>query len=227
MTATIESYPDARTRLAAEPAVFSVPARHNPRLQNLVERIHQDDELRQIWRCANQSVLNRPELGDAGEVHAHIVANAALKLLRLLREAGQVPAAIARHRLTPEEAEVIVVLASAVHDLGLAVFAESAAAAHASLVLADRKCRELLSGLYPARERTIIAVECLHAVMALQPTAAEYFQRIASTYDHLANLAGFETGGSRMGEVFKMVFEGMAADGVLTGLGYRHQRADG
>ena len=63
MAATIESYPDVRNRLAAEPTVFSVPARHNPRLQNLVERIHQDDELRQLWRCANLTVLNRPELG--------------------------------------------------------------------------------------------------------------------------------------------------------------------
>ncbi|MEP7357900.1 MAG: phosphohydrolase [Anaerolineales bacterium] len=172
MAATLDSTSDFRARPAAEPAVFSVPARHNPRLQRLVERIHQDDELRQLWRCASHNAANRPELGDAGEVHVHIVANAALKLLRLLREAGQVPSAVARHRLTPDEAEVIVVLAAAVHGLGLAVSAEPAQAAHVSLVLAERKCRELLAGLYPVRERTLIAAECLHAVLALEPGGA-------------------------------------------------------
>lgn len=67
----------------------------------------------------------------------------------------------------------------------------------------------------------------LLSVMGLQPTAAEYFQRIATTYDHLSNLAGFQTGGDRMNEVFDSVFAGFAADATLTDLGYLAQRADG
>jgi metal-dependent HD superfamily phosphatase/phosphodiesterase len=172
MTAAMEKPSLTRMISAPESALFSVPARHNPRLQSLVERIHQDDELRQLWRCANSNLLTRPDLADGGEVHAHIVANAALKLLRLMRDAGHPAGAVARHRLTPEEAEVIVVLAAAVHDLGLAVHTEVAQAARASLMLAERKCRELLTGLYPVRERTIVLVECLHAVSALEPGVA-------------------------------------------------------
>jgi hypothetical protein len=67
----------------------------------------------------------------------------------------------------------------------------------------------------------------LLSVMALQPTAAEYFQRIATTYDHLSNLAGFQTGGDRMADVFESVFAGLAADSTLVDLGYRVQRPDG
>jgi metal-dependent HD superfamily phosphatase/phosphodiesterase len=171
MAATVRSLPDASPRPSPELTIFSVPARHNPRLQTLVERMSHDDELRQLWRSANLNVLNRPDLGDAGEVHVHIVANAALKLLRIVREAGHAPAAVARHQLTPEDAEVIVVMAAGVHDLGLAVHPHPAQAAHASLVLAERKSRELLAGLYPVRERTIVALESLHAVVALQPGA--------------------------------------------------------
>ena len=171
MADTLLPVADTSSRPAADLTVFSVPARHNPRLQTLVERITHDEELRQLWRSANLNVLNRSDLADAGEVHAHIVANAALKLLRLVREAGHVPAAVVRHRLTPEDAEVIVVLAAAVHDLGLAVQVQTAQAAPASLVLAERKSRELLAGLYPVRERTIVALECLHAVTALEPGA--------------------------------------------------------
>jgi hypothetical protein len=67
----------------------------------------------------------------------------------------------------------------------------------------------------------------LLAVLGLQPGAAEYFQRIATTYDHLANLAGFGAGGNRMDEVFAAAFAGFVADGTLKGIGYQTHRADG
>src|SRR4030081_2338462 len=132
-----------RMFMPADAPIFSVPARHNPRLQALAERINADEELRQLWRSANVNAVDRLGLGDCGEVHARIVANAALKLLRLLREAGHPPAVGSHHRLTPDEAEVIVVLAAAVHDLGLAVHTDPVVAARAGLVLADRKCQQL------------------------------------------------------------------------------------
>ena len=156
----------------AELPLFSVPARHNPRLQALAERINADEELRQLWRSANVNAVERLGLGDCGEVHARIVANAALKLLRLLRDAGHIPAVMSHHRLTPDEAEVIVVLAAAVHDLGLAVHTEPGVAARAGLVLADRKLQELLAGIYPARERAVVSAEALHAVAAQEPGVA-------------------------------------------------------
>jgi metal-dependent HD superfamily phosphatase/phosphodiesterase len=150
----------------AETLIFSVPARHNPRLQALADRINGDEELRQLWRSANVNAVDRLGLGDCGEVHVRIVANAALKLLRLLRDAGHQPAVVTVHRLTPDEAEVIVVLAAAVHELGLAVHTEPAVVARAGLVLADRKSHELLDGIYEARERAVVCAEALHAVVA-------------------------------------------------------------
>jgi len=162
--------PPAMTMFApAEPPIFSVPARHNPRLQAVAERINADEELRQLWHSANLNAVDRLGLGDYGEVHVRIVANAALKLLRLLRDAGHQPSVVTFHRLTPDEAEIIVVLAAAGHNLGLAVHTDTAVAARAGLVLADRKFRELLEGSYPPRERAIIATEALHAVVAQEP----------------------------------------------------------
>jgi metal-dependent HD superfamily phosphatase/phosphodiesterase len=158
--------PAVRMLIPAEPPIFSVPARHNPRLQAVAERINADDELRQLWRSANVNAVDRLGLGDCGEVHVRIVANAALKLMRLLRDAGHQPSVVTYHRLTPDEAEVIVVLGAAMHDLGLAVHTDPAVAARASLVLADRKFHELLDGLYTARERAVLTAEALHAVAA-------------------------------------------------------------
>jgi hypothetical protein len=126
--------PATRMFVPAETPIFSVPARHNPRLQALAERINADEELRQLWRSANINAVDHLGLGDCGEVHVRIVANAGLKLLRLLRDAGHAPAVVTHHRLTPDEAEVIVVLAVAVHDVGLAVHTEPGVAARAALV---------------------------------------------------------------------------------------------
>ncbi len=155
-------------KVDAEPstlsASFSVPARHNPKLQGLVERINADEELWQLWRCANVNAVDRLGMSDHGEVHIRIVANAALKLLRLLRDAGCTPGVVAQHHLTPEDAEVIVVLAAALHDLGISIHRDNHE--EFSLGLANLKSKELLTGLYPIRERTIMVSESLHAIIA-------------------------------------------------------------
>jgi metal-dependent HD superfamily phosphatase/phosphodiesterase len=142
---------------------FSVPARHNPRLQALVERINADEELRQLWRCANLNAVERLGLSDHGETHVRIVANAGLRLLRLLMDAGQPASIVLHHGLTREDAELVVVLAAALHDLGLAVHYER----HQELGLAliPAKARELLTGLYPVRDRTTLIAEVMHAVV--------------------------------------------------------------
>lgn len=153
----------AGTASPAGHATFSVPARHNPRLQTLVERINADEELRQLWRCANLNAVERLGLSDHGETHVRIVANAGLRLLRLLMEAGQPAGIVQHHGLTREDAELVVVLAAALHDLGLAVHYDRHHELGLALILA--KARELLTGLYPARDRTILIAEVLHAVV--------------------------------------------------------------
>lgn len=168
------------------PSSFTVPARHNPRLQKLVERINADDELRQLWRCANINMVERGQHGDHGETHMRIVANAALRLLRLLMEGGLTPSVMTHHHLPREEAEVIVVLSAALHDVGHA--AHPLAPASLGLVLAERKARDLLTGLYPARERTIVLAETLHAIHAHllgQPgqTLESHILRLADALD--------------------------------------------
>jgi hypothetical protein len=146
--------------------VFAVPAKHNPKLSAVVERINADEELWQWWRCANVNAVERLGLDDHGEVHIRIVANAALKLLRLLCAAGQLPGAVAQHHLSAEEAEVIVVLAAALHDVGLAVHGEQAGLF--GPMLTHLKAKELLSGLYPIRKRAILMAEVMHAITTQQ-----------------------------------------------------------
>ena len=100
---------------------LNVPTRHNEKLKQVVKRVNQDVELQQLWRCANVNAVDRSGITDHGEVHVRIMANAALKMLRLLADAGVQMSVEANYQLTKEDAEVIVVLAACLHDLGVAI----------------------------------------------------------------------------------------------------------
>jgi metal-dependent HD superfamily phosphatase/phosphodiesterase len=85
-------------------------------------------------------------------------------MLRLLREA-QVEASIVKHHgMSNDDAEVVVVLAALLHDIGICVHRDEHE--HHSLWLAERKIRELLEGIYDIEGRTIMMAEILHAVIA-------------------------------------------------------------
>jgi metal-dependent HD superfamily phosphatase/phosphodiesterase len=143
---------------------LNLPTRHNEKLSKLVARVDADLELHTLWQCANVNAVDRAGITDHGEVHIKIVANIALKLARLLIEANVPMGVVVNHGLTPSEAELIVVLAACLHDLGISIHRSNHE--QYSLVLAERKARELLDGLYDLRERTILVAETLHAVIA-------------------------------------------------------------
>ena len=63
---------------------FKIPVRDNQKLQALVDRINADQELFQIWKCANVNAVDRCGISDHGEIHIRFVANAALRIIRLL-----------------------------------------------------------------------------------------------------------------------------------------------
>ena len=88
---------------------LNIPCRHNPTLQAVLERVNRDEELEQLWRCVNMNAVDRSKMSDHGEVHVRIVANIALRLLRLLNEAEIEMSVVKDYSLTVEDAEVIVV----------------------------------------------------------------------------------------------------------------------
>jgi metal-dependent HD superfamily phosphatase/phosphodiesterase len=143
---------------------FKIPIRDNKKLKDLVNHINADKELFQIWKCANVNAVDRSGISDHGEVHIRIVANAALRIMRLLIEGGVKPSVVTDHGLTDEDAEIIVVLAACLHDTGISIHRDNHE--RYSLFIAFRKARELLSGLYDEPELTTIVSETLHAIIA-------------------------------------------------------------
>jgi metal-dependent HD superfamily phosphatase/phosphodiesterase len=143
---------------------LNVPTRRNDKLRALVSTIDADAELAQWWSCANVSAVDRQGLTDHGEVHVRIVANAALKLLRLLQDAGVKSSVETDYGLSADDAEVIVVAAAALHDVGIAIHRTSHE--QLSIPLAAALLPRLIEDLYSSTERVIVQAETLHAIIA-------------------------------------------------------------
>jgi uncharacterized protein len=143
---------------------LNVPSRNNPKIVKLVERINRDDELYALWLAANVNAVERLGMTDHGPVHVKIVMNIAIKLLRMLVEHGVEPAVVANYGMTADDAEVVVMLAALMHDLGMSIHRKDHE--EFSLFVAAPKIRELLDGLYDVATATILRAEILHAIIA-------------------------------------------------------------
>jgi metal-dependent HD superfamily phosphatase/phosphodiesterase len=143
---------------------LNVPARGNRALKTVLERINASSRLATLWIASNIMVIDRMHINDHGPVHIKIITNIALKLLRLLMEGGITPGVVTDHHLSQEHAEVIVVLASVLHDIGHVIHRDDHEA-H-SLILAPPLIQDFLHDLYSEDEITILEGEILHAIYA-------------------------------------------------------------
>jgi hypothetical protein len=144
--------------------MINVNSKGNQKIERLMKLANADAELMQWWKCANVNAMDRLGMNDHGPVHIQIVANACLKILRLLVDADVEPSVATDHGLLVEDAEVIVVLAACLHDVGMAVHREDHE--RFSLFLGYPKARQLLTELYEDPALTIMVSEVLHTVIS-------------------------------------------------------------
>lgn len=143
--------------------MIRLPARHNPSLRRIIAAVNADEDLHAIWRCQNINAVDRLGMSDHGPIHVHIVANIALRLLRLLAARGIEPNVVRDHGLSPDDAEVVVALSVLLHDAGMSVHRDD----HETmgLFLALPKLQELLSEIYTPAVRRVVISETLHAII--------------------------------------------------------------
>jgi metal-dependent HD superfamily phosphatase/phosphodiesterase len=144
--------------------VMNVPDRHNPKLRLVMEQVNGDDDLYSLWLAANANAMERLGMTDHGPVHVKIVMNLAVRMLRLLMEAGVEPSVVRDWEMEPEDAEVVVALAALFHDVGMSIHRTDHESY--SLFLAHTKLRELLPILYDQRQGTVVRSEVLHAIIS-------------------------------------------------------------
>lgn len=144
--------------------VFNIPFRNNAKLKHVIDKVKGDAKLQSFWKCANVMAIERMGYTDHGPTHVKIVANLALKLLRILVDQQVKPSIVRHYGMKNEDAEVVVVLGSIFHDLGMIVTRND----HEkySALIALEFVERCLTPIYPIEERAIISSEVLHAIVA-------------------------------------------------------------
>lgn len=144
--------------------VFNIPFRNNAKLKHVIDKVKKDAKLQTYWRCANVMAIDRMGFTDHGPTHVKIVANLALKLLRILVDTQVKPSINRHYGMRNDDAEVVVVLGSIFHDLGMVVTRND----HEkySVLIALEFVEKCLTPVYSEEERAIISSEVLHAIVA-------------------------------------------------------------
>jgi uncharacterized protein len=140
-----------------------VPTRDNRLLEKALALINEDIEIKTLWRIININAIDRQGLTDHGPVHFQIVANIALRLTRMLLKNGVEMSISKDYTLSKDYAELVVLLGSLLHDLGMSINREGHEVF--SLLLANEILHRLLQFL-PVEERTIVTSEVLHAIIS-------------------------------------------------------------
>ena len=128
-------------------------------VHRLLERLLIDEEIHLYHSYANAVSVRRLGYNDHGPVHARLVTYNALKILRLLHEAG-VKTSLEEEEITGYEAsQVAVALGAFLHDFGMGVARE----AHEwhSLTLGDQFIRRALDALYPDDKALRVVVRAM------------------------------------------------------------------
>ena len=141
---------------------INVPAQRSAKLRRVLERVNADEGLKALWHVTNVNAVKRLGINDHSWVHIQIVANIALRFLRILAKRGVAPAMVDDYDMKREDAEVVVLLGALLHCVGMAVHRDR----HEdwSLLLAAPKMRELLAGIYEEPELTVVISEALEVI---------------------------------------------------------------
>jgi uncharacterized protein len=148
---------------AVEAASIRCTTRGNRRLERLVDAANADVQLKAWWHVA-QVNAERLGMSDHSWVHIQIVVNIALRLCRLLVRRGVEPALVRDYGMDVRDAEVTIVAAALLHCVGMAIHRTDHETY--SLFMAADKLDSLLAWIYDEPERSVVAAEAMHAIIA-------------------------------------------------------------
>ncbi len=174
---------------------IKVDTNGNKLLEKVVALINENREIKTLWRIINVNATDRLGYSDHGPTHFQIVANYSLRILRLLDKKGVEMSVVKNFGLTKEHAEVIVFLASVLHDLGMSIHRVSHETF--SLFLVNPLLKELLSFM-EIEERTVMVSETLHAIISHSHGSAGKTSTIEGGIVRVADALDMTKGRSRV-----------------------------
>lgn len=160
-----------QTKKSSPPRNIYVPAAGNELLEKTLELINDNPEIKTLWKVININAIDRLGMSDHGPVHFQIVSNIALRMIRILLKKNVEMSITKSYDLPSKYAELVVLLASLFHDLGMSISREGHE--EFSLFLANNILHKILEFL-PVEERTIVTSEVLHAIIAHRSDGKPY-----------------------------------------------------
>ncbi len=142
---------------------IKVPLENNLLLEQVLEKINSHLEIKTLWRVLNVNAIHRLGMTDHGPVHFQIVANNGLRLLRLFAQASVEASIVKDFDLTQHHAEVVVLLASLLHDTGMSINRKGHE--EFSVILTNTLLHDILDFM-TVEERTVVISETLHAIIS-------------------------------------------------------------
>jgi metal-dependent HD superfamily phosphatase/phosphodiesterase len=142
---------------------ITVPDNGNLLLKKTLHNINHNQEILALWKIINVNAIDRLGMTDHGRDHFQIVSNVSLRISRMLVKRGAVMSTVKDYGLSNDYAEVIIFLASVLHDLGMTISRKDHETY--SLFLANNLLHQLIEFL-PIDERTIVTSEVLHAIIS-------------------------------------------------------------
>jgi len=139
-------------------------------LRRAYEFLEQDEEVQTLIKMSNVMAVSRLKYNDHGVVHSRIVSGSALELFDILVESGLKPSTIAYGTAKSlEEAKLVVLVASYLHDIGNSVHRVNHEYVGALLAkdIVDRMFREILPNTSSA-SRYMLRHEIMHAIYATE-----------------------------------------------------------
>ncbi|HDQ13595.1 MAG TPA: phosphohydrolase [Sediminispirochaeta sp.] len=192
---------------------MKIPTKNNKKMELLLVEVDNNVELNTIWEACNIMAVKRLGMSDHGRTHVAIVANLAVKILRLLLDSGITPSIVEDWELENDDAEIVVMMASLMHDLGNSVHRDLHDDMGVSLAMGILP--RILEKAYPdPRQRQIMVTETLHAMVAHDTDVAVHtleagVVRLADGLDMKKGRAriGFEAGKKDIHSISAMAIE--------------------
>lgn len=142
---------------------ISVDTDNNKILKKVVDTINTNSEIKTLWKINNVNATKRLGWSDHGPTHFQIVAHSALRLARILKNKNIEFSITSDFGLLYDYAEVVIFLASVLHDVGMTI--EREGHEQFSLFLVNNLLHESLSFM-EITDRTIVISETLHAIIS-------------------------------------------------------------
>ncbi len=174
---------------------IGVPVEKNLLLKRVLDEINSNREIKTLWRIMNVNAIERLGYTDHGPMHFNVVANYGLQIARILNKKGVKMSITKDFGLSYEYAEVVIFLASIMHDLGMSIHRVNHE--QFSLFIARDFLKEILSFL-PIEERTVVTSETLHAIISHSHGSAGKTSTIEGGIVRIADALDMSKGRSRI-----------------------------